>query len=80
MLKDPRQFVKDFLLVSDLVKNEQTKKRLPTNRQYRIEYDGDLDWAVNIEDDSRIGLKRFGDTWLIHELWTDKPKDDESSR
>jgi len=78
MLKDPRQFVKDFVLLSDTEKDEQSKNPLPTNRRYRIEYDGDSVWSVNVEDNSRMSLKRFGDTWLIHEPWTDAPNAAES--
>ena len=77
MLKDPRQFVKDFLLLSDTEKNAQ--KPLPTNRQYRIEYDGDVVWSVNIDDNSRMGLKCFGDTWLIHEPWGSEAKEGDAA-
>ena len=74
MLKDPRQFVKDFALWSEASEDEQSKKPLPKNRKYRIQYDGDSVWSVRVDDNSRMGLKRFGDTWLIHEPWSEAPK------
>ena len=79
MLKDPRQFVKDFALWAAANEDEQSKKPLPTNRQYRIEYDGDAVWSVNEEDNSRMELKRFGDTWLIHEPWGSEAKEGDAA-
>ncbi|WP_417731470.1 serine/threonine-protein kinase [Rosistilla oblonga] len=68
MLKNPRQFVKDFAMWSEANEDEQSKTP-PKKRRYRIEYEGDSVWSVNIEDNTRMGLKRFGDTWLLHEPW-----------
>lgn len=77
MLRNPRQFVKDFALWSQANEDEQSKTP-PKKRRYRIEYEGDSVWSVNIEDNSRMGLKRFEDTWLIHEPWGNAAEADES--
>ena len=50
--------------------NEDEKSEVPAKkRNYKIEYDGDAVQSINTEDHRRLGLKRFGDNWLIHEIW-----------
>lgn len=74
LLKDSRKFVTDFALWSDGHEDEASKE--PTKKtRYRIEYDGDSVYSIDPDDESRIGLKRFGDTWLIYEPWQSKSEE-----
>lgn len=80
MLKDPIQFVKDFVRLAAPIEYKMSPKPLPTNRKYRIEYEGEKVFAVNDEDGRRMGLQCFDGNWLIDALWanakTEKSEDE----
>ena len=80
ILKDPRQFVTDFVRLNLDEEGKDSSANTPKDRPvFSIERSKGKVWAVNATRGNRFELEKFGDYWLISDPWPDEKQEANAS-